>query len=196
MQGSLGALQIAMAKVTEEAKQVSFTTLLAGTGAITESDVNFAAASGAIMIGFNVRPDAAAKRAADASRRGYPLLRCHLPPGRRHQGGDEGPAGAGDARGDRRLRRGAPDLPLPNRDGRSPGLYVLDGKAVRNVRVRVLRYGTVVHDGTVGSLKRFKDDVREVAAGYECGLSLDSFNDFQEGDQLEFYHVEKVARTA
>jgi translation initiation factor IF-2 len=59
--------------------------------------------------------------------------------------------------------------------------------------VRVLRSGTVIHDGTVASLKRFKDDVREVASGYECGLSLDGFNDFQEGDQLEFYHIEKVA---
>ena len=81
---------------------------------------------------------------------------------------------------------------LPNRI-QAAGLYVIDGRALRNDRVRVLRSGVVVHDGTVASLKRFKDDTREVAAGYECGLSLDSFNDFKEGDQLEFYHIEKVA---
>ena len=81
---------------------------------------------------------------------------------------------------------------LPNRV-QAAGLYVIDGRAVRNDRVRVLRSGAVVHDGTVASLKRFKEDAREVAAGYECGLSLDGFNDFQEGDQLEFYHSEKVA---
>jgi translation initiation factor IF-2 len=74
------------------------------------------------------------------------------------------------------------------------GLYVLDGRITRNSRVRVLRSGTVVHEGTVKSLKRFKDDVREVAAGYECGLGLDNFNDLQIGDQLEFFHQEEVAR--
>jgi translation initiation factor IF-2 len=75
------------------------------------------------------------------------------------------------------------------------GLYVLDGKAVRNSRVRVLRQGAVMADTTVESLKRFKDDAREVAAGYECGIVLDNFNEFQDGDQLEFYHVEEVARS-
>jgi translation initiation factor IF-2 len=75
------------------------------------------------------------------------------------------------------------------------GLYVLDGRITRNSRTRVLRSGTVVHEGAVKSLKRFKDDVREVAAGYECGLGLEGFNDLQVGDQVEFFHSEEVART-
>ena len=70
-----------------------------------------------------------------------------------------------------------------------------DGRITRNSRTRVLRSGTVVHEGPVKSLKRFKDDVREVAAGYECGLGLDGFNDLQVGDQVEFFHREEVART-
>jgi translation initiation factor IF-2 len=74
------------------------------------------------------------------------------------------------------------------------GLYVLDGKITRNLKARVLRSGTVVHEGGIKSLKRFKDDVREVAAGYECGLGLEGTNDIQVGDQIEFYHREEVAR--
>ena len=83
---------------------------------------------------------------------------------------------------------------LPTRDVVA-GLYVLDGKALRNSRVRVLRSGTVMHDGTVASLKRFKDDVREVQAGYECGITIAGFHDIEVGDQIEFYHTEEVART-
>jgi translation initiation factor IF-2 len=83
---------------------------------------------------------------------------------------------------------------LPNREVVA-GLYILDGKATRNSNVRVLRSGTVLHDGNVSSLKRFKDDVREVQAGYECGLGITNFNDIEEGDQIEFYHVEEIART-
>jgi translation initiation factor IF-2 len=82
---------------------------------------------------------------------------------------------------------------LPNGDVVA-GLYVLDGRISRNSRARVLRSGTVMHEGGVKSLKRFKDDVREVASGYECGLGLDSFNDLQVSDQIEFFHREEVAR--
>ncbi|HET7092787.1 MAG TPA: EF-Tu/IF-2/RF-3 family GTPase, partial [Thermomicrobiales bacterium] len=75
------------------------------------------------------------------------------------------------------------------------GLYVLDGKINRNAKARVLRSGTVMHEGGIASLKRFKDDVREVAAGYECGLGLEGFNDLKVGDQIEFFHREETART-
>ncbi|MGN6032220.1 MAG: EF-Tu/IF-2/RF-3 family GTPase, partial [Thermomicrobiales bacterium] len=75
------------------------------------------------------------------------------------------------------------------------GLYVLDGKVTRNSRARVLRSGTVVFEGGIKSLKRFKEDAREVAAGYECGLGLDGFNDIQVGDQIEFLHRQEVARS-
>jgi translation initiation factor IF-2 len=82
---------------------------------------------------------------------------------------------------------------LPNNDVVA-GLYVLDGRVTRNSRARALRSGTVVFEGGIKSLKRFKDDVREVAAGYECGLGLDGFNDLQIGDQIEFFHREEVTR--
>ena len=79
------------------------------------------------------------------------------------------------------------------RNEQAAGLIVTDGKITRTGTVRVLRNGAVVHEGTVRALKRFKDDVRDVAAGYECGLSLENFNDFQVGDNLEFYHKERVS---
>jgi len=76
------------------------------------------------------------------------------------------------------------------------GLNVTDGRINRNLKVRVLRSGVVIHDGRVGSLKRFKDDVREVTAGYECGLVVDGFTDVQTSDTMEFYRIERVERTA
>jgi translation initiation factor IF-2 len=79
------------------------------------------------------------------------------------------------------------------RNEQAAGMMVTDGKITRTGTVRVLRNGAVVHEGTVKALKRFKDDVRDVASGYECGLTLDSFNDFQVGDTLEFYHKERVS---
>jgi translation initiation factor IF-2 len=192
VQGSLGALQNAISKVTEEQQNVQLRTLLASTGAITESDVTFAATSGAIVIGFNVRPDAAAQRAATATGvdiRFYNVIYTLVDDIEAAMKGLLEPETREVTDGYAEVRQ---IFRLPNRI-QAAGLYVIDGRALRNDRVRVLRSGTVVHDGTVASLKRFKDDVREVAAGYECGLSLDGFNDFKEGDQLEFYHVEKVA---
>ena len=84
---------------------------------------------------------------------------------------------------------------LPSREVVA-GLYVTDGKISRNDNVRVLRNGVVVHDGRISSLKRFKDDVREVQSGYECGLVVDGFTDVQDGDTMEFYRTEQVERTA
>ncbi|HEY3232402.1 MAG TPA: EF-Tu/IF-2/RF-3 family GTPase, partial [Roseiflexaceae bacterium] len=84
---------------------------------------------------------------------------------------------------------------LPSREVVA-GLYVTDGKITRQYTVRVLRSGVVLHDGRIGSLKRFKDDVREVQAGYECGLVVEGFTDVQVGDHMEFYRKEKVERTA
>ncbi len=192
VQGSLGALQNALSRVTEEQQNVQLRVLLANTGAITESDVTFAATSGAIVIGFNVRPDAAAQRAAAASGvdvRFYDVIYTLVDDIESAMKGLLEPETREVTDGYAEVRQ---VFKLPNRI-QAAGLYVIDGRALRNSRVRVLRSGTVVHDGTVASLKRFKDDTREVAAGYECGVSLDSFNDFTEGDQLEFYHTEKVA---
>ena len=192
VQGSLGAIQNALSRVAEEQQTIQLRTLQALTGAITESDVTFAAASGAIVIGFNVRPDAAALRAAAAANvdvRFYNVIYGLIDDIEAAMKGLLEPESREVTDGYAEVRQ---IFRLPNRI-QAAGLYVIDGRAIRNDRVRVLRSGTVVHDGTVSALKRFKDDAREVAAGYECGLSLDTFNDFQEGDQLEFYHVEKVA---
>jgi translation initiation factor IF-2 len=193
VQGSLGAVVGSLNKVNEEATNVTLTIVHTGTGAINESDVNLASASGAIIIGFNVRPDPAGRRAADASKidiRFYDVIY--------HLVDDIKAAMSGLLEPEKReVTDGYAEVRdmfrLPNREVVA-GLYVLDGKAVRNSRARVLRNGAVIGDTTVRSLKRFKDDAREVAAGYECGTILENFNEFETGDQIEFYHVEEVAR--
>jgi translation initiation factor IF-2 len=166
-----------------------------GTGAISESDIMLAATTGAIVIGFNVRPDVAARRAADASGvdvRYYNVIYHLLDDLRAALSGLLAPETREVTDGYAEVRE---TFRLPNRTIVA-GLYVLSGKALRNARVRVLRNGAVIHDGVVASLRRFKEDVREVAAGYECGLAIEGFNDVQVGDQIEFYHVEEVPRSA
>ncbi len=195
VQGSLEAIQNALSKVNEESQSVGINVVHTGTGAISGSDVMLAVASGAIIIGFNVRPDAAAKRAADTEGvdiRFYNIIYHLLDDIKSAMVGLLAPETRQVTDGYAEVRN---TFRLPSHD-MIAGLYVLDGKAARNSRVRVLRNGTVTFDGVVGSLKRFKDDVREVQSGYECGLGIDGFNDVQVGDQIEFYHTEQVARTA
>jgi translation initiation factor IF-2 len=194
VQGSLGALLGTLAKLNEEADAVKLTVVHSATGAISESDVNLASASGAIIIGFNVRPDAAAKRAAESAQidiRFYDVIYHLVDDIKAAMTGLLDPEKREVTDGYAEVRD---TFRLPTRDVVA-GLMVLDGKAARNSRVRVLRNGAVQTDTTVSSLKRFKDDAREVAAGYECGVMLDGFNDYQTSDQLEFYHVEEIART-
>jgi translation initiation factor IF-2 len=153
-----------------------------------------ALAAGAVIIGLGVRPDAAAKRAADSARvdvRYYNIIYNLVDEVRAAMSGLLARVSQEVTDGYAEVRQ---VFRLPNREVVA-GLYILDGKAARNSRVRVLRSGAVVHDGSVSSLKRFKDDAREVQAGYECGLGIVNFNDIEEGDQIEFYHVEEVART-
>jgi translation initiation factor IF-2 len=193
--GSLGAIQSALLKLNEDVPDgVQLSITHAGTGAIGESDVSLATATHSIIIGFNVRPDVAAKRAADASGvdiRFYNIIYNLLDEVKSAMTGLLAPVYQDMTDGYAEVRE---TFKLPGGDVVA-GLYVLDGKINRNSKVRVLRSGTVMHEGTVKSLKRFKDDVREVAAGYECGLGLDGFNDLQVSDQLEFFHREEVART-
>ena len=191
VQGSIGAIEHALGKLNEEGGEVQIKVLHRATGGITESDVMLAVASQAIILGFNARPDPAARRTAE--REGVDIrfyniiyelvddvqkaMRGMLTPTTR-----EVVDGYGEVR---QLFR------IPGKVTVA-GLYITDGKALRNDRARVLRGGLVLHDGTIASLRRFKDDVREVATGYECGLGLDSFNDLEEGDTIEFYHTEQV----
>jgi translation initiation factor IF-2 len=175
-----------------EGVQLSLT--LSATGAISESDVNLAVTTQSIIIGFNVRPDVAAKRAADAAGvdiRFYNIIYNLLDEVKAAMTGLLAPIYQEVTDGYAEVRD---TFKLPGGDVVA-GLYVLDGKINRNVRARVLRSGTVINEGGIKSLKRFKDDVREVAAGYECGIGLDGTNDLQVGDQIEFFHREEVART-
>jgi translation initiation factor IF-2 len=194
VQGSLGAIQSALLKLNENTDQgVQLSITLAGAGAITESDVSLAVATKSIIIGFNVRPDVPAKRAADAAGvdiRYYNIIYNLLDEVKAAMNGLLAPVYQDVTDGYAEVRE---TFRLPSGDVVA-GLYVLDGKITRNSRARVLRSGTVINEGTIKSLKRFKDDVREVAAGYECGLGLDNFNDLVVKDQIEFYHREEIAR--
>ena len=192
--GSLGAVTSSLAKIAEEFDEVALTIVHTGTGAINESDVNLAVASGAIIIGFNVRPDAAASRLAEAENidvRFYDVI-YHLTE-------DIEAAMKGLLEPERReVTDGFAEVRetfrLPNRVTVA-GCYVTDGRIQRNARARVLRHGAVIADTTIATLKRFKDDVREVNQGYECGLTLDSFNEFEVGDLIEVYHIEEISRS-
>jgi translation initiation factor IF-2 len=192
--GSLGAISNALLKLNEETDQhVQLSIQYSGTGAITESDINLAVTTQSIVIGFNVRPDAAGRRAADAAGidvRYYSVIYQLIDEVKQAMTGLLAPVYEDVTDGYAEVRE---TFKLPSNDVVA-GCYVLDGKVLRNSRARVLRSGTVVFEGGIKSLKRFKDDVREVAAGYECGLGLDGFNDIQVGDQIESYHRQEVAR--
>jgi translation initiation factor IF-2 len=193
-QGSLGAVTGSLAKLAEGFDEVALTIVHTGTGAISESDVNLAVASGAIIIGFNVRPDAAGSRLADAENidiRFYDVIY--------HLTDDVDAAMKGLLDPERReVTDGYAEIRevfrLPNRVVVA-GCYVTDGKITRNAKARVLRNGAVIADTTIATLKRFKDDVREVSTGYECGLTLESFNEIDNGDLIEVYRIEEISRS-
>lgn len=190
VQGSLEAIAQTLQKLTTDDVKVSI--LHRGTGGITESDVALAVASSAIIVGFNVRPDAAAKRAADKNRieiRFYDIIYKLSEDIELAMKGLLEPTFHDVTDGYAEVRQ---VFRLPKNE-QAAGLIVTEGRAARNAQVRLLRNGAVIYDGTVSALKRFKDDVRDVAQGYECGISLTNFNDFQEGDTLEFYRKEQIA---
>ncbi|MGH2559840.1 MAG: translation initiation factor IF-2, partial [Thermomicrobiales bacterium] len=195
VQGSLGAIQSALLKLNDSTDQkVLLSIPYAGTGAISESDVSLAVATHSIIIGFNVRPDVAAKRSADSNGidiRFYTIIYNLIDEVKAAMTGLLAPEFQDVTDGYAEVRE---TFKLPGGDIVA-GLYVLDGKVTRNSKARVLRDGTMVNEGNIRSLKRFKDDVRDVAAGYECGLGLDGYNDLQVKDQIEFYHREEVARS-
>lgn len=191
VQGSLGAIEHALSKLNEEGSEVQVKILHKATGAITESDVMLAVASRAIVIGFNARPDSAARRAAEREGvdiRFYDIIYDLVDDVQKAMQGMLTPKTREVIDGYAEVRQ---TFRLPGKVVVA-GLYVTDGKALRSDQARVLRGGVVVHSGPIAALKRFKDDVREVAAGYECGLSLEGFGDFEVGDTLEFYHTEEV----
>lgn len=189
-QGSLGAIQNTLNKLDDPSVQINV--IYKGVGGIGESDVSLAEASRAIIIGYNVRPDVAGKRAAEARNvdiRFYDVIYHMVDDIRAAMAGLLDPVERETTDGYAEVRQ---IFKLPNRIT-AAGLYVTDGVIRRNDRVRVLRNGAVIHDGTVTTLKRLKEDAREVRAGLECGLSLDGFNEYEIGDSLEFYRKEQIA---
>jgi translation initiation factor IF-2 len=191
VQGSLGALQDAFAKLPQD--EVRVNTVRTGVGAVTESDISLAMASQAVVIGFNVRPDVAARDLAEREGvdvRLYRVIYDAIDDVRSALAGMLSPEQRETELGRAEVRA---TFRVP-RLGVVAGCMVLGGTIVRNARARVVRDGVVVYDGRVGSLRRFKDDVREVAEGYECGIGIENFQDVKEGDVIEAYEVREVAR--
>jgi translation initiation factor IF-2 len=190
-QGSIGALVDALAKLPQE--EVRVNVLRSAAGAITESDINLALTSDAIVVGFNVRPDAQARELAEREGvdvRLYRVIYDAIDDIRAALSGMLSPEEAETELGTAEVRA----LFRVPRIGVIAGCYVTKGTIVRGSRARVVRDGVVVYDSRISSLRRFKDDVREVAESYECGIGIENFNDLHEGDVIEAFEVREVAR--
>ncbi|MCX7155333.1 MAG: translation initiation factor IF-2 [Rhodocyclales bacterium] len=192
VQGSLEALVQSLNKLSTG--EVKVTVVHAGVGGISESDINLAAASKAVVIGFNTRADVGARKAAESlgvDIRYYNIIYAVVDEVKAALSGMLAPEKKEVVLGLVEIRQ----VFRISRIGAVAGCMVLSGLVKRNASVRLLRNNTVVHTGELDSLKRFKDDVREVKEGFECGLSLKNFNDINEGDQLEVFEVQEIART-
>lgn len=191
VQGSVEAVRQSLERLSNEEVRVRI--IHGGVGAITESDVMLASASNAIIIGFNVRPEPAAKAFADEEKvdvRLYRVIYNAIEDITAAMKGLLDPVFEEQVLGHAEVRQ----LFKASGVGTIAGSYVKDGKFVRNCQVRIIRDGVVVYEGDLESLKRFKDDVKEVAAGYECGLVFKKFNDVKEGDWIEAYTMVEVPR--
>jgi len=191
VQGSIGALVDAFAKLPQD--EVRVNVIRSAAGAITESDIALALASGAIVVGFNVRPDVQARELAEKEGvdvRLYRVIYDAIDDIRGALSGMLKPEERETEQGRAEVRA----LFRVPKVGVIAGCYVVQGTMTRNARARVVRDGVVVYDGRIGSLRRFKDDAREVAEGFECGIGIENFNDVKEGDVIEAYEVREVAR--
>ncbi|MDR0828148.1 MAG: translation initiation factor IF-2 [Desulfovibrio sp.] len=190
VQGSLEAISDALRKLSTDKVRINI--MHGGTGAVSESDVLLSSASRAIILGFNVRPSSKAKELAEQEKvdiRFYDVIYKLVDEVRNAMQGMLAPVekevflGTADVR----------ELFTVPKFGVIAGCHVSDGKITRAARVRLLRDGVVVHNGKISSLRRFKDDVREVAKGYECGIGLDNFNDLKTGDVIEAFEIVEEA---
>jgi translation initiation factor IF-2 len=192
VQGSLEAILEALDKLPQD--EVRIQVLHRGVGAITENDVSLAAASGAVVVGFNVRPDVGARELADREGvdvRLYRVIYQLIDDIRQALAGLLAPLEQEVELGRAEVRA----LFRVPRVGTIAGCMVTHGSVTRGSLARLVRDGTIVYTGRVASLRRFKDDVREVAEGFECGIGLENFQDIHEGDIIETYEVREVART-
>ncbi|MCB6545977.1 translation initiation factor IF-2 [Blautia glucerasea] len=191
VQGSVEAVKQSLIKLSNE--EVVVRVIHGGVGAVNESDVSLAATSNAIIIGFNVRPDAMAKQLADqegVDLRLYKVIYQAIEDVEAAMKGMLDPVFEEKVIGHAEVRQ----LFKASGVGTIAGSYVLDGIFQRNCKVRITREGELVFEGELASLKRFKDDVKEVKAGYECGLVFDGFNDVKEEDKVEAYIMVEVPR--
>jgi translation initiation factor IF-2 len=192
VQGSQEALAHALGRLSTE--EVKVNVVHAGVGGITESDVNLAMASRAVIIGFNTRADAAARKLIESAGidvRYYNIIYDAVEEIRAALSGMLAPERKEQVIGLVEVRQ----VFRISKVGTVAGCYVQEGLVKRGAQVRVLRDSVVIHTGEIDSLKRFKDDVREVKNGFECGMSLKNFSDLKEGDQFEVFEVLEVART-
>lgn len=191
VQGSVQAVKQSLEKLSHD--EVAVRVIHGGAGAITESDVMLAAASNAIIIGFNVRPMPGAKSLAERESvdvRTYRVIYDAIEDIKDAMHGMLEPEFVEEETGKAEIR----EIYKVSGIGTIAGCYVTDGKIQRNSQIRIVRDGIIVHDGKLASLKRFKDDAKEVASGYECGMSVENFNDLKLGDILEAYVMKEVAR--
>jgi len=190
--GSVEALQDALRNISRPEAKIEV--IHAGVGGINESDIILASASKAVVIGFNVRPSAAAKALAEQEQvdvRTYRVIYKAIEDIEAALVGMLEPEYVEQEVGTAEVRQ----IFRSSRVGTIAGCYVLTGKITRSAKVRLVRDGQIVYDGTVDSLRRFAEDVREVAAGYECGIHLAGYDDIRVGDVLEAYEMKEVART-
>ena len=189
--GSAEAVKASLMKLANEEVKVSV--IHSAVGGITESDVMLAAASNAIIVGFNVRPD---RNALDSAERNKVDIRCHriiyeiIDEVEAAMKGMLAPTFKEVLLGHAEVRQ---TIKVPN-VGIIAGCYILDGKIIRSAQIRIVRDGIVIFEDKIASLRRFKDDVKEVNEGYECGVGIEKFNDIREGDTLEAFIMEEIAR--
>ncbi len=189
VQGSVEAVRQSLEKLSND--EVKVKVIHGAVGAITESDVTLAAASNAVIVGFNVRPDAGARSASELNNveiRTYRIIYEAIEEIEAAMKGMLSPKFRESVIGHADIR----ETFKVSGVGTIAGSYVTDGKIVRRCSVRIVRDGIVIHEGMLASLKRFKDDAKEVAAGYECGMAFENFNDIKIGDNVECYVMEEI----
>jgi translation initiation factor IF-2 len=191
VQGSVGALEQSLEKLHNENVKVKI--IHSGVGTITESDIMLASTSNAVIIGFNIRPSTAVSSMAEQENveiRTYRIIYEIIDDIEAAIKGMLDPIFKEVIMGKIKVRE---TFKVPGA-GIVAGAYVIEGKIARNASVRLVRDGIVIHEGTISSLRRFKDDVREVATGFECGIGLDKYNDIKEGDIIEAFAMVEVER--
>jgi len=192
VQGSVEAVTNALEKLST--KMINANVLHGGVGGISESDVMLASASGAIIIGFNIRPEPSAKALSEKEQIDinlYTVIYDVISDVKKAMEGRLDPTLKEKSLGRAEVR----DLFSVSKIGTIAGTSVVEGKIIRGANVRLIRDSQVVFEGKMGSLRRFKDDVKEVNSGYECGISLENFHDIKLGDVIEAYIFEEIAPT-